>query len=82
VYWFSRSGPAATVRIYYEIIQSGDFHNLPRVTAVPMGVSVFPKELAIAPRSLVSLSHIMSCGHLSSRYERNFVALVFTDGCD
>jgi pimeloyl-ACP methyl ester carboxylesterase len=56
IYWFSRAGPAASVRIYYETVQSGDLdlehhHEVPR--HVPMGASYFPKELQYPPSSYV-----------------------------
>jgi hypothetical protein len=56
IYWFSRAGPAASVRIYYETAKSGDldighYHEVPR--HVPMGASYFPKELEYPPSSHV-----------------------------
>lgn len=49
IYWFSRAGPAASVRIYYEASQA--FNLLGSyVSKVPMGISVFPKDLGIVPR--------------------------------
>ncbi|TFK48619.1 alpha/beta-hydrolase [Heliocybe sulcata] len=50
IYWFSRAGPASSLRIYYEFEKAGD-RELPKVTGVPMGVSYFPAEACIAPRS-------------------------------
>lgn len=54
IYWFSRAGPAASVRIYYEFLQSKDkeYLNGPRPT-IPLGYSHFPKELVIVPKSYV-----------------------------
>ena len=54
IYWFSRAGPAASVRIYYEVVRSSDVLNwrLWQVT-VPVGISFFPKELGHSPRALV-----------------------------
>ncbi|KAL0572612.1 hypothetical protein V5O48_009343 [Marasmius crinis-equi] len=49
IYWFSRSGPAASVRTYYEVGQQG-FSNLPKTTT-PYGYSMFPKEIAPIPTS-------------------------------
>ncbi|KAI9435115.1 Alpha/Beta hydrolase protein [Lactarius indigo] len=50
IYWFSRAGPAASVRIYYEI---GDaVIGFPKTT-VPVGLSFFPKELACFPKPLL-----------------------------
>ena len=49
IYWFSSAGPAASVRIYYEASQA--FNLLGSyVSKVPMGISVFPKDLGIVPR--------------------------------
>ncbi|EIN12339.1 alpha/beta-hydrolase [Punctularia strigosozonata HHB-11173 SS5] len=56
VYWFSRAGPTASLRIYYEVIQAGDFIWRDRVTSAPMGVSYFPKEIMPAPPSWVRLT--------------------------
>ncbi|KAH9947453.1 Alpha/Beta hydrolase protein [Amylocystis lapponica] len=50
VYWFSRAGPAASVRIYYETVTTGEYHTLPW-SPVPCGLSYFPKELVVAPRA-------------------------------
>ncbi|KAJ8088007.1 hypothetical protein PM082_013558 [Marasmius tenuissimus] len=50
IYWFSRSGPAASVRTYYEVAQSGGIYNLPKTT-LPFGYSLFPAELAPIPVS-------------------------------
>ncbi|KAI0259501.1 Alpha/Beta hydrolase protein [Gloeopeniophorella convolvens] len=52
IYWFSRAGPAASLRIYYEIANSGELFSLPR-TSVPVGISCFPKELFRSPRAFV-----------------------------
>ncbi|KAI9449658.1 alpha/beta-hydrolase [Russula earlei] len=55
IYWFSRAGPAASVRIYYEMTKGGDilgFPNFPK-TSIPIGISFFPKELVRAPRALL-----------------------------
>ncbi|KAH9018204.1 Alpha/Beta hydrolase protein [Lactarius deliciosus] len=50
IYWFSRAGPAASVRIYYEI---GDaVFGFPGTT-VPVGLSFFPKELVRFPKPLL-----------------------------
>ena len=53
VYWFSRAGPAASVRIYYEAAVNRDI-DLP-TTSLPFGVSYFPKEIMHIPRMLVRL---------------------------
>jgi hypothetical protein len=54
IFWFSRAGPAASVRIYFEIMGSGDAMNLQmQDVKVPVGVSYFPKETGQAPRAFV-----------------------------
>ncbi|KAI9436109.1 alpha/beta-hydrolase [Lactarius psammicola] len=50
IYWFSRAGPAASVRIYHEI--PGGVTCFPKTT-VPVGLSFFPKETAQFPRALL-----------------------------
>ncbi|KAF8654617.1 hypothetical protein AX16_003528 [Volvariella volvacea WC 439] len=54
IYWFSRAGPAASVRIYYEIAQGdGNVFLSPVPTTIPAGYSYFPKEVVIQPKSWV-----------------------------
>ncbi|KAK7689868.1 hypothetical protein QCA50_006507 [Cerrena zonata] len=48
IYWFSRAGPAASVRIYYEHIQGGEEFKY-KWSSIPFGASFFPKELHCAP---------------------------------
>ncbi|KAH9056308.1 Alpha/Beta hydrolase protein [Lactarius vividus] len=49
VYWFSRAGPAASIRIYYELALAGQVVSFPKTT-VPVGLSYFPKDLVQFPR--------------------------------
>ncbi|KAJ3475637.1 hypothetical protein NLI96_g11708 [Meripilus lineatus] len=50
IYWFSRPGPTASIRIYYESYATAG--TLPfGETSVPLGISYFPKELVLSPRS-------------------------------
>ncbi|KAJ7754223.1 Alpha/Beta hydrolase protein [Mycena maculata] len=53
LYWFSRAGPAASLRIYYEV--SSEDSVLPPSHAahptIPLGFSYFPGELFNVPRS-------------------------------
>ncbi|KAF7357417.1 hypothetical protein MSAN_01337700 [Mycena sanguinolenta] len=51
-YYFSRAGPAASLRIYYEL-HNGDKRYPPpsEAPAIPLGMSYFPKELINVPRS-------------------------------
>ncbi|KAJ7302792.1 Alpha/Beta hydrolase protein [Mycena albidolilacea] len=55
IYWFSRAGPAATQRIYYEVASENAI--IPSVHGVsptiPLGLSFFPGELVNLPRSWV-----------------------------
>lgn len=44
IYWFSRAGPAASVRIYYEFAKAGDYQNF-LWRRVPLGLSFFPKDI-------------------------------------
>jgi hypothetical protein len=54
IYWFSRAGPAASVRIYYELALSGEVISFPKTT-VPVGLSFFPKELVRFPKACVPM---------------------------
>lgn len=49
LYWFSRPGPAASVRIYYEATNGGDVAQ-DHFVRVPVGLSFFPKEVMRFPR--------------------------------
>ncbi|KAA1473727.1 alpha/beta-hydrolase [Dentipellis sp. KUC8613] len=53
IYWFSRAGPASSVRIYYEFEHANQVAELPRPT-IPLGVSYFPKENVSSPLSWAS----------------------------
>ncbi|OSD08597.1 alpha/beta-hydrolase [Trametes coccinea BRFM310] len=52
VYWFSRAGPAASSRIYYEMT-GGHTHDCFETewSSIPLGVSYFPQELVHLPKS-------------------------------
>ncbi|KAH9922660.1 alpha/beta-hydrolase [Fomitopsis serialis] len=50
VYWFSRAGPAASVRIYYEVTGGGDPVAGGTWSSIPLGLSYFPKEIAVVPK--------------------------------
>ncbi|KAG7085356.1 hypothetical protein E1B28_002922 [Marasmius oreades] len=54
IYWFSRAGPAASSRIYYEATDCSTLLVALPKTTVPYGISFFPKELASAPLSWLS----------------------------
>ncbi|KAI0671065.1 alpha/beta-hydrolase [Trametes maxima] len=53
IYWFSRSGPAAAGRIYYEMTRgnSSEIFAGAQWSSVPLGVSYFPGELGRMPKS-------------------------------
>jgi len=51
IYWFSRSGPAASLRIYYEVVNSSGFHDQSPAPTIPMGCSLFPREIGRIPKS-------------------------------
>ncbi|KAH7928392.1 alpha/beta-hydrolase [Leucogyrophana mollusca] len=52
VYWFSRAGPAASLRIYYEM-EASWYILLRKVPPIPTGISYFPKELMVVPKAWV-----------------------------
>ncbi|KAJ7246803.1 Alpha/Beta hydrolase protein [Mycena haematopus] len=47
LYWFSRAGPAASLRIYYEVVAEGGVVPAPYGAhpTIPFGISYFPGEL-------------------------------------
>ncbi|KAH9035725.1 alpha/beta-hydrolase [Lactarius pseudohatsudake] len=49
IYRFSRAGPAASIRIYYELAHSGELVSFPK-TSVQVGLSFFPKEPIRSPK--------------------------------
>ena len=53
VYQFSKAGPAANVRIYYENMHAGGelwMKERDYVPSVPLGLSCFPKDLVVPPQ--------------------------------
>ncbi|KAK7045806.1 hypothetical protein VNI00_007209 [Paramarasmius palmivorus] len=86
IYWFSRAGPAASVRGYYENAQAGEFANIP-TPSVPTGYSFFPKEIGRGPKpqvdqipvvllwytdkNIVFQSHHKSGGHFAAHEKPN-----------
>ncbi|KAF8574209.1 alpha/beta-hydrolase [Ramaria rubella] len=51
IYVFSRDGPAASLRIYYEVIRQGQRElAIHPMSKVPLGISFFPKEIYHPPR--------------------------------
>ncbi|KAJ3997936.1 Alpha/Beta hydrolase protein [Lentinula boryana] len=77
IFYFSRAGPAASVRIYYEVMHSKGFLQSPSLKpTIPLGVSHFPNELRITPKKfdhnvgkLVFQAEHSSGGHFAA-YER------------
>ncbi|KAG6901841.1 hypothetical protein C0995_007344 [Termitomyces sp. Mi166 len=62
LYWFSRAGPAASIRIYYEGFKAADSKDLLSLivhTKIPVGYSHFPKELVISPRSWTRVPNLV-----------------------
>ncbi|KAK7040716.1 hypothetical protein VNI00_009622 [Paramarasmius palmivorus] len=57
IYWFSRSGPAASIRIYYEYMQNRAETRTDAV--VPLGNSYFPKDLWVPPRSWINEKNLV-----------------------
>jgi hypothetical protein len=53
IYWFSRAGPAASIRIYYENVHAKSVW-FPKIS-VPVGLSFFPKELMHLPKVCVPI---------------------------
>ncbi|PBK97920.1 alpha/beta-hydrolase [Armillaria gallica] len=72
IYWFSREGPTASIRLYYEYTQSED-RVLTKEPTIPLGLSYFPKEVRCYPRlwsrtegNLVFESEHTSGGHFAA----------------
>ncbi|KAL1950156.1 hypothetical protein VTO73DRAFT_5279 [Trametes versicolor] len=57
VYWFSKQGPAASIRIYYEMTGGGthDVFEGAKRTTVPFGTSYFPGDIFSLPKSWASI---------------------------
>ncbi|CCM06512.1 uncharacterized protein FIBRA_08784 [Fibroporia radiculosa] len=50
IYWFSRAGPTASTRIYYEVTASKEYAKF-AWSSIPCGLSFFPQELVAVPRT-------------------------------
>ncbi|ESK84244.1 epoxide hydrolase [Moniliophthora roreri MCA 2997] len=46
IFWFSRSGPTASIRVYYEV----GWTNL-STPSIPVGYTFFPQDIGIGPKS-------------------------------
>jgi hypothetical protein len=78
IYWFSRAGPAASVRIYYEVVHEKPDMLLRGIVMswiprVKLGLAYFPKELGHPPRSwakamgpVVYENHHRNGGHFAA----------------
>ncbi|KAL1662065.1 Alpha/Beta hydrolase protein [Schizophyllum commune] len=53
IYWFSRAGPTASFRIYYEKTHAPPVSN--ERSPIPLGFSIFPAEIVLAPKPLRDL---------------------------
>ncbi|EMD39695.1 hypothetical protein CERSUDRAFT_112003 [Gelatoporia subvermispora B] len=50
IYWFSRAGPTASIRIYYEAQHKGEWESTMKLwSRIPVGFSYFPGEPIILP---------------------------------
>ncbi|KIM43412.1 hypothetical protein M413DRAFT_444237 [Hebeloma cylindrosporum] len=49
IYWFSTPGPAASLKVYNEMVQASS--RAPAKTTIPQGWSYFPREVINMPRS-------------------------------
>lgn len=52
IYYFSRAGPTASIRIYFEVVKSQgpNLFNSEEPTTIPLGHSYFPNEAVSLPR--------------------------------
>ncbi|KAF8158480.1 Alpha/Beta hydrolase protein [Crassisporium funariophilum] len=74
IYWYSRAGPAASLRIYYEVHKANPQLAMTKAysTTVPMGYSYFPKDVVVLPRrwlqapNLIFESEHDSGGHFAA----------------
>lgn len=58
IYWFSRAGPAASLRIYYEVLHTPPANERTSrdgvsrwIGGVPLGTAYFPQELGVVPKT-------------------------------
>ncbi|PPR05380.1 hypothetical protein CVT24_007994 [Panaeolus cyanescens] len=60
IYWFSRAGPAASLRIYYEVVKGNPslFTEMEHTT-ISMGYSYFPREIISLPRRWLRASNLV-----------------------
>ncbi|KAJ7914238.1 Alpha/Beta hydrolase protein [Mycena leptocephala] len=57
IFWFSRAGPAASLRIYFEVANGAsdalqkEFFTTKESPSIPLGLSRFPKDIVVLPKS-------------------------------
>ncbi|KZT12135.1 uncharacterized protein LAESUDRAFT_641424, partial [Laetiporus sulphureus 93-53] len=52
IYWFSRAGPAASIRIYLETAKNGDMPmSEAKWSPIPLGTSFFSKDVMVVPKA-------------------------------
>ena len=65
LYYFSRAGPAASVRIYYEVVRNAPGGKTANISVgtitTPLGISYFPKEVIKVPRKYVPYPSLTYC---------------------
>ncbi|KAL1747966.1 Alpha/Beta hydrolase protein [Schizophyllum fasciatum] len=54
IYWFSRAGPTASFRIYYEVFGAAPKQPLEK-SPIPLGTTILPGEIIISPKPLRDL---------------------------
>ncbi|KAN0088172.1 Alpha/Beta hydrolase fold [Tylopilus felleus] len=82
LYWYSRAGPAASLRIYFEIMKGQATSSVPSsFPKIPMGVSLFPKEVVVLPKAWIRRSNRIvaefehdSGGHFAAHEKPNELA--------
>ncbi|KAG9313130.1 Alpha/Beta hydrolase protein [Chiua virens] len=75
IYWFSRAGPAASLRIYFEFMQDQSTI-VTQYPKIPMGFTHFPRELVVVPKAWIRRGNLVvaefehdSGGHFAA-YEK------------
>jgi hypothetical protein len=82
IYWVSRAGPAASLRIYYERLHASPEEEAlvtARYVAVPYGISLFPLEIGQPPLAcapLIDLVHAAAHHLYSAVYAAHNVVFV------
>ncbi|KAJ7910678.1 Alpha/Beta hydrolase protein [Mycena leptocephala] len=51
IYWFSRGGPTASLRIYYEVDINSAYSVSETPPTIPLGLSHFPMDILVFPKS-------------------------------